>query len=140
MGNRKMRLRSICATTLAALSVTPCVLAANFEFEGVLRDGRTVSFSTEAPSRVVVFQRAKDGSIKNYGTYENEHCEVTDSVLSCSSSGKSPLAGTTYRFHRLVGKQTDCASKSVYAIYQRTKGCSKSGLAPSTLNEGSFCG
>lgn len=135
-----MRLRNILFATFATVSGATSALAANYEFEGTLRDGRTVAYSTEAPSTVVAFHRAKDGSIENYVTYDNEECDVTDSMLKCSASGKSPLAGTTYRFQSLVGKTNDCGRNPVYAIYRCIKGCSKSGLAPSILKEDSFCG
>ena len=125
---------------LTTVFAAPRAMAANYEFEGTLLDGRAVWYSTETPSTVYVYQRAKDGSIENYETYDNEKCEVTDTMLKCSLSGASPLAGSKYRFQRLVGKPNDCGSKPAYAIYKCIKGCGKSRLAPSIMKENSYCG
>jgi hypothetical protein len=135
-----MYLRSLFLTILTTVFSVPSAMAANYEFEGTLLDGRTVWYSTETPSTVYVYQKAKDGSIKNYDTYDNEKCEVTDAMLKCSLSGKSPLAGSTYKFQHLVGKPNDCGSRPIYAVYQCIKGCSKSRLAPSIMKEDSYCG
>lgn len=135
-----MRTKRPLAVALVGMCAATSVLSGNYEFEGNLRDGRTVSFSTEPPSRVAVFQKQKDGSIENYIAYENEGCEVIGAKLKCSASGKSPLAGTTYEFKRLVGgERKDCMRKPVYSLYECTSGCSKSRPAPSVLMESSVC-
>jgi hypothetical protein len=135
-----MRTKRALAVVLVGMCAAPNVLAGNYEFEGNLRDGRTVSFSTEPPSRVAVFQRQKDGSIEDYIAYENEGCEVISTKLRCSVTGKSPLAGTTYEFKRLVGgERKDCVRKPVYALYECISGCGNLRPAPSSLMEISVC-
>lgn len=135
----KTRMKHLLTIGFVSLLFTTNVLAGNFVFEGQLSNGLAISFSTEPPATVAVFQRQKDGSIANYTAYESEGCEINGSKLTCPSSGKSPLAGTTYTFKKLVGRMEDCMGKPVYEIYECAEGCSQHRIAPPILKQTSVC-
>lgn len=114
-------------------------MADNTQFEATLHEGWEIYLNFEPPATVMVAQRKEDGSLVNVSEYENEGCKLAPSKLTCSRQGKSPLAGTTYIYRKLVGNIDRCFQEPVYAVYECVKGCGRSKLTPRFIHEISIC-
>lgn len=122
-------------------------LAANYSLEGTLKDGTIVSYDSDPPGYVAVkkhvnakpeeieiFQQVECGLI--FGISTNFEISRENSYFSCTSSSKSPLAGTKYKFQRHVGDH--CVTSDDYDIYTCIIGCNKN--APKDLIMSGYCG
>ena len=132
---------------IAAYSAT--AQAGNYSLSGKLKDGTIVGYDSEPPSNVSIIKRhnTKAEEVKvfepvncdlSFGNSENFEISRKTSYFSCTSSNKSPLAGTKYKFKRHVGGDMDnCGRQDVYDIYTCVSGCNK--LAPKELSKGGYC-
>jgi hypothetical protein len=113
---------------------------------GIVADGSIVEYDgREPPPYVSVKTKGVDSAPEDIRIFKGEECRgvlpphkdftsekdlranlpklQAKSYVTCTSGGKSPLAGTRYNFKRHV--RNDCAGGFDRVVYECVRGCSK---------------